>query len=146
MGLRYIIWNFIIILHLIIIIISMLKPPSNLLFEARLTKSERLLIKKVARLQLESLTRILENSAEGVDVPIYAQLEGIDLDRLHRETRKSLRSYERCLIEPQAFLSLDESNMSICKHLILGHLMEHKGRKRLFRKIRVIEKYPFHLN
>lgn len=116
------------------------------LFIAKLTKNEKRLIKKIAKLQVESLKRILNNTAPGYDIPIYAQIEGIDLEGLQQESKKSLRAYQKCLDEPQAFLSLDNGNMSVCKCLLLGYLMKHKGRSKLFRKIRVIEHYDFYLN
>lgn len=117
----------------------------NLAFSPKLTKAERKLIRKIAKLQLASLTRILTNRVE-VDIPVHCLEYEIQERDLKLQVHNSYDQFARTLTQPAAFFNLDDDNLSICKSLLMGVLAEAKGKRKLWGKIRVLQNFDFNLN
>jgi hypothetical protein len=118
----------------------------NLLFRPELTKAERKLIRKIAKLQLSSLTEILTNRMPGVDIEDHCLTNGICATALRQSVHRSYDQFARLLEEPQAFFNLEPDNLSISRALLMDQLYRVKGRRKLWRKLSLVTDFTFHLN
>ena len=114
-----------------------------------LSQSEKKVIKRLARFQIESHIRILSNSIEGEDVPLFCIKEQIALERLHEIVEDELEFFKRTRKNPFLFFDWGNENISISKHLLV-HLFSNKkyskGKRKLRRKLYLIESCNFVLN
>lgn len=118
------------------------------MFTSRLTKEERKLIKKIAKIQLASIESILKEDG-CIDIELYCLQNELDKSQVREEANKSLDKFKELLNTPGNLLSLDDNNLSICKHIMFNYFDGDKyqnPRRSIWRKFLVKENFLGNLN
>jgi hypothetical protein len=107
-----------------------------------LTKNERKLIRKVCKVNLESLRRILTNEVEDEDIPIYCIAWDIDDWELYDSVNADICLFESIRSCPKGLFSLDDDSLSTVKHILFNFFKHPKWRdtkRALRRKLALVE-------
>lgn len=110
-------------------------------FNTKLTREEKQIIKRIARVQLKDLNNILERKTkESPD--LFCVMQGLSIEEFDEVVREDIKVFESVLKNPQSFLNLTEMNLSIFKHIMTNFLPKRlEGYKHhLWRKLNLRDK------
>ena len=110
-----------------------------------LTKGERKLIKKIARIQIRSLTKILNNDVPDEDVDTICLVEHIDKEELMGTIKNQIGEYKMMVINPGLFFNTRKEESSTNMHILMNFFEHPKyevSRKAIFRKMLYLEPIP----
>lgn len=111
----------------------------------QLTQRQRKIVKKIAKMQLESLYSILKDTCEE-DLTIFCIERDIDRTKLKILTLKNIRAFEQLIKYPAIFLNLPEQHMVAFKQLLLTQIPQSEARRELWTKLLISEYYPINPN
>lgn len=113
-----------------------------------LTKDEKRVIKKVTKVQMQSLMDILNRNCEE-DITLWAIMEDLTEEEIFIQAQKALKKFERISKQPSKVFTLDQDNLRMFKHVMVNytnHSRYEDGRRGIWRKLIIIEKSPINLN
>lgn len=116
-------------------------------FTARLTKQEKRIIKKSAKIQLESLHRILNRESED-NVDLYCAMREVPVDFFDKLIKIDIQIFEAVYNNPRSFLMLDEKNISIIKHIMENFITQislQDYKSNVWRKFNIREQFIYQL-
>jgi hypothetical protein len=109
-----------------------------------LTKEEKRVIKKIARVQIASLLAIINKDCE-IDITLFVAEEGLDFKEMQDSMRADIQIYQSIYNDPQKIFSLPSSELVCVKHILFNFVNSKKhevGRKKIWRKFNFMEALP----
>lgn len=114
--------------------------------KVQLTLKERKLIRRVVKIQLDTLKAMLENDC-GEDIELWCIKEEIEQGALRKLIRKNIIDFRMIYFKPEQFLDLSSTHLSTFKHILQTVIPKHQKTKRgIWRKIFINEDLEFHLH
>jgi hypothetical protein len=113
-----------------------------------LNKKQRELVRKVALIQLDAISDLIEDNFEEGAV-LYCLKNDLDEDDFQVALRDQLRVWTQVKLKPCTIGFLDIDNISIMKTLLFRYFDKPKYKKakyRIWKKLDVIAEYPLNLN
>ena len=109
-----------------------------------LTREEKILIKKISKVQVRNLQAILAKDCEE-DITLLILQYGIDENLFMADIQQSINKFMRVRENPREIFDLDEEEISIAKHIMFHYANHPKyslGKSRVWRKLMLIEVLP----
>jgi len=114
----------------------------------KLSREEKRIIRKIARIQLNSLSNILNGDTE-TDIPMHCIEYEIEQEHLMKAVENDIRVYEEMMFKPGQFFNQQRYNMKISTHILMRYFKKEKyeeSRRSIFRKICLLEELKISLN
>lgn len=110
------------------------------MYQVRLTREERLLVRKLARIELKSLASILLEDTEE-DLVMWRADNEINKQEFEDELMDRMDLFDEILERPSRFINLPEVEMSIFRHLLFNNksLRFKAARKKIWTKMIIMD-------
>lgn len=115
------------------------------MMNVQLTKRQRKIVKKIAKLQLESLYSILKGTCDE-DLTMFCIERDIPQNALKELTQRNIDTFEALIKYPSMFMNLPEHHMVAFKQLLLTQIPQSEARREIWGKILINEYYPINPN
>lgn len=118
-----------------------------------LTVREKKVIRKIAKVHIQALSRILKNEVEGEDVKLECIKEEIEEEELNDSVNETIGRFENIIRNPPEFFNVPQRDMNLSMHILMNFFEHPKyevARRSIFRKVYLMEpipkEVPFSLN
>lgn len=114
----------------------------------KLSRAERIIVRKIARVQIQNLNLILENNIEE-DLSLYLAINEIPKEDFFMGVKNDIEVFENLRECPGNFLAMGEENTSLIKHILFNYFNKPKykeGKTKVWKKLLLMEKINFSLN
>lgn len=115
----------------------------------KISLSEKQVLLNIAKIQIKSLEDLLNNNS-GIDLPLWAIENEVDLKEITKETQIKLKLYYELQRNPKNLLIIFSSHeLGVIKHILfnfLKHKKYKKAKRNIWRKILLAETFLFSLN
>lgn len=111
-----------------------------------LTNTQRMLVKRICKQQINALQCILEQNTD-IDITMYCINEDISHEGLNFNVKKDKALYEDIYKNPQSILSLEEEDLCIVKTILANFVIKEKNKKSiagLWKKFNARERFAMY--
>lgn len=131
------------IFGLLVGILLYCNPIKNMIVQ--LTRRQRKIVKKIAKLQITSLEAILHGDCED-DLPMFCIERGIPMDKFLLLTKKNISDFRELINNPELFMTLPERHMVAFKQLLNTQIPPSEAKREIWAKLIIAEYYPINPN
>lgn len=109
-----------------------------------LTREEKIVIKKMARIQLKSLNEV-KATCYSPEVVLSLIEENVEMAGFEGSLDRDIKVFSELLTNPREFFNMRECNINLGKHIMFNFLSStkyEKGRKAVWKKLLIMDTLP----
>ncbi len=114
-------------------------------FKIALTKGEKQIIRQVAKIQIDSLNRLLHNDSTE-DVQLVCAVEGVSYHQFRKALEEQLDTFNQLHLNPNHLINLPQSEKSKVKHILNVFIPQTHERSMIWRKFLLTEDFYYSPN